>query len=429
VRYDAASEAMDGEDHMFRDRAVDSVAAADRINQVAPIVSARLWLLVLGGSVLCAALLGWSVLGRVPLTVRGTGILIEGTMVVAAESPADGRIAEVRVKPGDIVAQGDVIAVIANPALEAQRADAEAAVGRLKEQHLAMLRAEEGAMQAAEASLAVREDEARRRVELAQAAFAEYGRSVEGKRGLVAQGLLPESDLLSTVNVQLEIGRSLSEARSDVQRIAAERAELAMRHAQERQRRENAIADAGARVRHATALLDAERHVPAPRPGRVVQAMRAPGDLVRRGTPVAVVSDAGDGLMRCYAFFPLADGKRARAGMRARVEPSVADRERFGVIRGSVREVEPVVGTRDSLARIINSPEVAADIERRYGGIVSGVIDLDLDPSTPTGLRWTGGTGYPQPLSAGTLCDVDVVTEEVAPITLFIPWLRNAFGG
>lgn len=284
-------------------------------------------------------------------------------------------------------------------------------------------------MQAAEASLAVREDEARRRVELAQAAFAEYGRSVEGKRGLVAQGLLPESDLLSTVNVQLEIGRSLSEARSDVQRIAAERAELAMRHAQERQRRENAIADAGARVRHATALLDAERHVPAPRPGRVVQVMRAPGDLVRRGTPVAVVSDAGDGLMRCYAFFPLADGKRARAGMRARVEPSVADRERFGVIRGSVREVEPVVGTRDSLARIINSPEVAADIERRYGGIVSGVIDLDLDPSTPTGLRWTGGTGYPQPLSAGTLCDVDVVTEEVAPITLFIPWLRNAFGG
>lgn len=420
---------MDGEDPMFRDRAVDSVAAADRINQVAPIVSARLWLLAAGGGILCAALLGWSFLGRVPLTVRGTGILIEGTMVVAAESPADGRIAEVRVKPGDVVAQGDVIAVIASPALEAQRADAEAAVGRLKEQHLKMLGAEEGAMRAAEASLAVREDEARRRVELAQAAFAEYGRSVEGKRGLVAQGLLPESDLLSTVNVQLEIGRGLSEARTDVQRIAAERAELSMRHAQERQRRENAIADAAARVRHATALLDAERHVPAPRPGRVVQVMRAPGDLVRRGMPVAVVSDAGDGLMRCYAFFPLADGKRARAGMRARVEPSVADRERFGVIRGAVREVEPVVGTRDSLARIINSPEVAADIERRYGGIVSGVVDLEADPSTPTGLRWTGGTGYPQPLSAGTLCDVDVVAEEVAPITLFLPWLRNAFGG
>jgi hypothetical protein len=72
---------------------------------------------------------------------------------------------------------------------------------------------------------------------------------------------------------------------------------------------------------------------------------------------------------------------------------------------------------------------VAADIERRYGGIVSGVFDLEADPSTPTGLGWTGGVGYPQPLSAGTLCDVDVVTEEVAPVTLFLPWLRQAFGG
>ncbi|MBU3683581.1 MAG: HlyD family efflux transporter periplasmic adaptor subunit [Phycisphaerales bacterium] len=354
---------MDGEDHMFRDRAVDSVAAADRINQVAPIVSARLWLLVAGGGVLCAALLGWSLLGRVPLTVRGTGILIEGTMVVAAESPADGRIAEVRVKPGDVVRQGDVIAVIANPALEAQRADAESAVARLKEQHLAMLAAEDTAMRAAERS------------------------------------------------------------------SASERAELAVRIAGDRHGRENAIAESAARVRHAAALLDAERNVAAPRPGRVARVMRAPGDSVRRGSPVAVVSDAVDGVIRCHAFFPLAEGKRVRTGMVARVEPSIADRERFGIIRGSVGEMDPLVGTHDSLSRIAGSPELAADIERRHGAVVSGVVDLEPDPSTPTGLRWTGGTGYPQPLSAGTPCDVDVVTEEVAPVSLFLPWLRQAFGG
>ena len=61
--------------------------------------------------------------------------------------------------------------------------------------------------------------------------------------------------------------------------------------------------------------------------------------------------------------------------------------------------------------------------------VVSGVIELEQDPSTPTGLRWTGGSGYPERLSAGTLCDVDVVTEDVAPMTLFLPWLRQAFGG
>lgn len=348
---------------MFRDRAVDSVAASDRINQVAPIVSARLWLLVAGGGVLCAALLAWGFLGRVPLTVRGTGILIEGTMVVAAESPADGRIAEVRVKPGDVVQQGDVIAVIANPALEVQLADAEAAVARLKEQHLAMLAAEESAVRAAERS------------------------------------------------------------------SAQDRAELAVRCADDRHDRENAIADAVARARHAAALLDAERNVAAPRPGRVVRVMHAPGDSVRRGSPVAVVSDAVDGVIRCHAFFALAEGKRVRTGMAARVEPSIAGRERFGVVRGSVLEIDPLVATRESLSRVAGSPELAADIERRHGAVVLGVIDLEPDPSTPTGLRWTGGSGCPEPLAAGTPCDVDVVTEEVAPVTLFLPWLRQAFGG
>jgi hypothetical protein len=57
------------------------------------------------------------------------------------------------------------------------------------------------------------------------------------------------------------------------------------------------------------------------------------------------------------------------------------------------------------------------------------VVDLEVDASTPTGLRWTGGRGYPKPLAPGTICEVDVVTEEVAPIHLILPWLRKVAGG
>jgi HlyD family secretion protein len=142
-----------------------------------------------------------------------------------------------------------------------------------------------------------------------------------------------------------------------------------------------------------------------------------------------VVSDVGDGRMRCYAFFPLSEGKRTSAGMDAQVEPSIADRERFGVIKAMVRDVEPVTGTRESLMRIINSAEVAQDIERKYGGIVSAVIDLEQDPDSPSGLRWTGGSGYARTLSPGTLCDVDVVTEKVPPVALLLPWFKQVLGG
>jgi hypothetical protein len=68
-------------------------------------------------------------------------------------------------------------------------------------------------------------------------------------------------------------------------------------------------------------------------------------------------------------------------------------------------------------------------MEQGDDGTVSAVIGLILDPASPTGLRWSGGVGYPQQLTPGTLCEVDVVTEDVAPISLLIPWLQQAFDG
>ena len=420
---------MDGEDLRFRERAVESASSPETINRIAPIAPARLWLVAAGAAIVLLAFVSWGFLGSIPLTVRGTGILIEGTMVVAAESPAEGRIAELRVRPGDRVVQGDVIAVVSNPALEAQVDDATASVQRLREQDAQMAQVEDRSIAAAVGALEVRERECRARIERATATAAEFGMAVETKRDLVRQGLLAEADLLSSVSAQLEIERSLSEARADLQRVASEMADVTIRHRQERQRRGNAIAEADAALHQARARLASERNVLAPRPGKVVQLMKASGDLVRRGSSVAVISDAGDGQLRCYAFFPLAAGKRVRAEMRARVEPSIADRERFGTVRASVREVEPVVGSRESLSRVINSPEVVAEIEKRYGGIVSAVVDLETDAASPSGLRWTGGSGYGRPLSPGTLCEVDVVTEDVAPVALLIPWLRQAAGG
>ena len=420
---------MDGEDHIFRERAVDSASSPESINRVAPIVSARLWVLLAGAGAVVATFTAWGFFGSIPLTVRGTGILIEGSMVVAAEAPADGRIGDLLAKPGDRVEQGQVLAVVANPLLEAQRIDAQNAAARLREQDANMTAAEDVASAAFTASMNVRDSECRRRIDRAAAIALDFSKAVEVKRDLVRQGLLAESELLTIANATLEIERSLSDARSELLRIQADRTEASIRRQQDRQRRENGISDADALVGQLAARMSAERNVIAPRPGKLVQLTRSPGDVVHKGNTVAIISDAGDGRLRCYAFFPLTEGKRVQKDMHAHVEPSIADRERFGVISSVVRDVEPVVGTRDSFLRIMNSPEVAQDIERRYGGTVSAVIDLEVDAASPTGLRWTGGVGYPKQLTPGTLCDVDVVTEDVAPISLLVPWLRQAFGG
>jgi HlyD family secretion protein len=420
---------MDGEDHIFRERAVDSASSPESINRVAPIVSARLWLLLAGAGAVVATFTAWGFFGSIPLTVRGTGILIEGSMVMAAEAPADGRIGDVLVKPGDRVVEGQVLAVVANPVLEAQQFEAENAAARLREQDANLTAAEDVATAAFTASMDIRDSECRHRIDRAADIAFEFNQAVAAKRDRVRQGLLPESELLTISNATLEIERALSEARSELLRIQAERTEASSRRQQDQQRRENAISDADALIGQLAARMSAEQHVIAPRAGKLVQLTCSPGDGVHKGNTVAILSDAGDDRLRCYAFFPLTEGKRVQKDMYAHVEPFIADHERFGVISSVVRDVEPVVGTRESFLRIINSPEVVQDIAGRSEGTVSAVIDLELDAASPTGLRWSGGVGYPQQLTPGTLCDVDVVTEDVAPISLLIPWLQQAFGG
>ncbi len=420
---------MDGEDHIFRERAVDSASSPESINRVAPIVSARLWVLVAGAGAVVAAFAAWGFFGSIPLTVRGTGILIEGSLVVAAEAPADGRIGDLLAKPGDRVVQGQVLAVVANPLLEAQRIDAENAAARLREQDANLTAAEDVATAAFTASMDIRDSECRHRIDRAAAIAFEFNQAVEAKRARVRQGLLPESELLTISNATLEIERALSEARSELLRIQAERTEASTRRQQDQQRRENAISDADALIGQLAARMADEQHVIAPRAGKLVQLTCSPGDGVHKGNTVAIISDVGDGRLRCYAFFPLTEGKRVQKDMHAFVELSIADRDRFGVISSVVRDVDAVVGTRENFLSIINSSDVAQDIERRDGGTVSAVIDLELDTASPSGLRWTGGTGYPKQLTPGMLCDVDIVTEDIAPISLLIPRLQQAFGG
>jgi len=420
---------MDGEDHMFRERAVDSASSPESINRVAPIVSARLWVLLAGAGALVAAFTAWGFFGSIPLTVRGTGMLIEGSMVVAAEAPSDGRIGDLLAQTGDRVEQGQVLAVVANPLLEAQRIDAENAAARLREQDANLTATEDVATAAFTASMDIRDSECRHRIDRAAAIAFEFNQAVEAKRARVPQGLLPESELRTIANATLEMERALSEARSELLRIQTDRTEASTRRQQDQQRRENVISDADALIGQLAARMAAEQHVIAPRAGKLVQLTCSPGDGVHKGNTVAIISDVGDGRLRCYAFFPLTEGKRVQRDMHAHVEPSIADRDRFGVISSVVRDVDPVVGTRENFLRIINSPEVDQDIERHSGGTVSAVIDLELDATSPTGLRWSGGVGYPQQLPPGTLCEVDVVNEDVAPISLLIPWLKQAFGG
>ena len=55
-------------------------------------------------------------------------------------------------------------------------------------------------------------------------------------------------------------------------------------------------------------------------------------------------------------------------------------------------------------------------------------VELDRDPSTPSGFRWTSRRGPDLELGSGTLLESNITLEERRPIALVIPGLRKWLG-
>jgi len=103
---------------LFRQESLERLSSPERLDQLMNVVDRRAWipLATCGSLFLLGAL--WSIFGRLPLNVTGQGVLIQPRKVVQFQAPGEGRVMEIKVRSGDFVKKGDVIATLAQPAIE-----------------------------------------------------------------------------------------------------------------------------------------------------------------------------------------------------------------------------------------------------------------------------------------------------------------------
>ena len=196
---------------------------------------------------------------------------------------ATGRIAEIRVREGDVVERGATIALLDRAEMEARREQAEAQIAvagaQLRDLELGS-RKEEVA-------------EARAALDAARDRLADAERDAERSRTLFAGGVVPRENLDKSQLVvevtksqlrQAEERLRLLEAGPRRERIEAQRAQLAQ---------------VEAALKAVDAAL-ANMTVTAPFPGVVTVRHREPGEVVQAGSPVVTLLDIDDRWVRIY---------------------------------------------------------------------------------------------------------------------------------
>lgn len=163
-------------------------------------------------------------------------------------------------------------------------------------------------------------------------------------------------------------------------------------------------------------------------PGRVLELAANVGQSLSHGQRLLSleVEDAGAPAAGVI-YFQTKDGPKLEPGMQVQITPDSVQRERFGSIVGKVRTVSSFPVTKVGATSLIANSELAESFLSE-GPRIEVVVDLERDPSTFSGYRWSSSTGPPMRISSGLTAIARVTVEDRAPITYILPHLRSTVG-
>lgn len=415
---------------LFRRAALDKISNPEQLDHVLRVVRPQhvpaivvVVLIVLGGFV-------WSIFSTAPITVQGQGILLSAEGVAVVSSPSSGRVESIFVQPDETVTAGQVVGVLRKASswdsINAKQAELDGARDLLQARRTAYerYRVMEGDL------LETKGQALTEQLEKLQAQ-----RQAQAERRDDLQGLFVRGFATSNKLEELEI--RIAELESRISTLRNDRVELVVRQQRDEQQKRQEIREAELRVQALAHELDnmrrdhdRNRSLTAPVDGTVVDLNINRGDQVSTGQivmrllPIEAL-DPGDGAnedlaLRAIVFVPNDDGKRIRPGMEAHIMPSTVKLQKYGFIRGTVLSVARIPSSRDGMMRRLkNATQV--DTLLKTGAPFEVELELLLDPSSPSGFRWSSGIGPDISIDAGTITAADVVIDRQRVISLALP--------
>ena len=98
---------------LFRKNSLERISTPEQLNQYVKITNPGVWCILIALLIIFLSVAVWSVFGSIPDTVSASGIIFPQNGVTAVIPRTGGRISDMRVKVGDFVQAGQIIAIIA----------------------------------------------------------------------------------------------------------------------------------------------------------------------------------------------------------------------------------------------------------------------------------------------------------------------------
>ena len=413
---------------IFRKAALERMASPERVDRPTRLVGASGWLILICFLVTIVAGAVWALQTKAPVKVRAQGILIDqgGLVEIAAEQ--GGLLEDVRLKPGDVVEVGQIVATLSRSELRRELAGAEAKLDDLRDRYVRL--------KAAHSARADREAQAdQRRLQT----ISDTRSSLMDRRALLQsraeklaplaeRKVVPEIRLIEAQIAVSDLDERLAVMNEEAQRVRLDAAERASQREFELLEDSLAIDEQQRIIARLSERLSEEKVITSTHRGQVVEIKVNAGDVLASGSALATLAPVDLGRdLQALMYVPPADGKRVEPGMLAEIAPTTVEREVYGHILAEVLSVAPLPATPEGMRRILQNDQLVEQLS--VGGAPIEVrLSLKTDPATATGFAWSASQGPVGGVNAGTLLEGKVVIEERPLIDLVIPGASRTVG-
>lgn len=373
--------------------------------------------------VLLAGAFFWLIFGSIPIIVEGRGIVIAESGLYSVQSKTSGIVKKILVKPGDYVKEGQLLAIIDDPEEEIKYQNAVLKLEKTEEElkklshqigveSLAEKQALQKMVQANEASI----------LEL-EKTIPKWEEELKNKEKLYQEKLMGLSDLQETRQALSQNRIALETTKATLVTLKANLAK--MYRFQELKEKERQLLQIKQEKDALRLSLD-YGYIYSQDKGIVLELLVALGDRVLPGTALMHLEYAQEhGVNRVfYGYVPINEGKIIRENMTVEIEPSTVNIEEYGAIVGVVKEVSLFAISKEKVANLIQNESLVAYLMQGMSAATQLVIFPILDPTTPTGFKWTSGKGPTQPITTGTVCKISVIAERVSPLFYYFSLWR-----
>lgn len=375
-------------------------------------------LLTLFAALLVCGVISLIVFGEYTRKVRLSGWLVPQQGLLQVTAPQPGLLTDLRVREGQEVDQGDVLAILSSERLSGAGESRQQVLGALRARHASLLaeREHHGALfarqresqaarqevlEAEAASLDAEFDLQRDRVGLAEASLARL-------RDLRDRGLSTQDDLQRAEEAAFDQALALQvleRSRATVSRtrveLAAEIAEHPLREGLQLAETDRAIAQIQQELAEAEAAR--ETVLTAPRAGTVTALRASSGDSIDGLAPLMTLIPSG-ALLQAQIYGPSRDIGFVQPGQRVLIRYDAYPHQKFGQYEGEVHSVSRATVGAGELAEAAGATGAVASLGASGQPVYRITVDL--------GVQSARAYGRGAPLQPGMTLQADIQIEK-----------------